>query len=146
MINYDDLHKKPDEEFRRLLWFLLGGTRGGENRAKILNAIKARPCNLNQLAKLLGVDYRSAQHHMSVLQKNNLVLSAGQRYGVVYSVHPYLEYHFEVFEEVCLELRYFPTAPDSNPIIRAAVDMGVKPITAGKSMSQTGLAGDGPHL
>ena len=101
-----------DEEFRRLLWFLLGGSRGGENRAKILIAISLRPTNLNRLAKLLGVDYRSIQHHMGVLERNNLVLSTGKRYGVLYSIHPYLNYHFNVFEQVCNELGYSLLATD----------------------------------
>jgi DNA-binding transcriptional ArsR family regulator len=97
-----------DEEFRRLLWFLLGGSRGGENRVKILIAVKSRPSNLNQLARTIGVDYRSVQHHMSVLLKNNLVLSAGERYGVIYSIHPWLDHHYRTFELVCGELGYAP--------------------------------------
>lgn len=94
------------DELSRLLWFLLGGTRGGENRVKILNAIRSRPCNLNQLAKLIGIDYRSVQHHITVLQKNNLVFGTGKKYGVVYSIHPYLKYHYEIFEGICRELGY----------------------------------------
>jgi hypothetical protein len=45
-------------EFQRLLWFLLGGSRGGENRAKIIYILRSRPHNVNQLAKILNVDYR----------------------------------------------------------------------------------------
>jgi DNA-binding transcriptional ArsR family regulator len=101
-----------DEEFRRLLWFLLGASRGGENRAKILNAVRERPNNLNQLAKLIGVDYRSVQHHMAILQKNNLVQSSGERYGVVYSIHPWLDYHIKTFEQVCAQLGFL-TVPQA---------------------------------
>jgi DNA-binding transcriptional ArsR family regulator len=126
-----------DEEFRRLLWFLLGGSRGGENRAKILAAIKSRPSNLNQLAKLIGVDYRSVQHHMTVLQKNNLVLSSGERYGVVFSVHPYLNYHFETFQQVCAQLGYV-----SN-MTRESIDSA---LTRRKAMTQISLASDALHL
>jgi DNA-binding transcriptional ArsR family regulator len=98
--------KGNDEEFTRLLWFLLGGTRGGENRVKILNAIRSKPSNLNQLAKLVGVDYRSVQHHIAILQKNNLVLSSGLRYGIIYSIHPWLDHHFKAYEEICTRLGY----------------------------------------
>lgn len=97
---------KGDEEFKRLLWFLIGGGRGGENRARILFAIRERPRNLNQLAKFIGVDYRSVQHHMNVLQKNNLVESSGERYGVVYSIHPWLNHHFATFEIICAKLGF----------------------------------------
>jgi len=127
-----------DEEFRRLLWFLLGGTRGGENRAKILNAIKTRPSNLNQLAKLIGVDYRSVQHHIAVLQKNNLVQSSGVRYGVVYSLHQYLSYHYATFEQVCLQLGYSKNFDSVKDIVTRR--RTVAPIP------QTGLAADGLRL
>ena len=132
-----------DQEFRRLLWFLLGGSRGGENRVKILNAIKFRPSNLNQLARLIGVDYRSVQHHMGVLLKNNLVQSSGQRYGVVYSVHPWLEHHYRIFGEVCEQLGYSATLTvrgipeEKNDFLQKAIRT--------EAMPQIARAGDGPR-
>jgi len=48
-----------DEELRRVLWYVLGGARGGENRARILLEIRVRPGNPNQLATRLGFDYRT---------------------------------------------------------------------------------------
>lgn len=107
----------PDGDFRRLLWFLLGASRGGQNRAKILNAIKERPSNLNQLAKLIGVDYRSVQHHMTILLKNSLVLSSGEHYGVVYSIHPWLEHNFSIFEDLCRKLGFAGQVTKNNAIV-----------------------------
>jgi predicted transcriptional regulator len=94
------------QEFRRLLWFLLSGSRGGPNRAKILSAIRDRPRNLNQLAKVVGVDYRSIQHHIGILVKNSLIIGTGKRYGMVYSIHPWLEHHMSTFDEVCERLGF----------------------------------------
>ena len=128
------------EDFKRLLWFLIGGSRGGENRAKILNAIRSRPRNVNQLAKTIGVDYRSVQHHMSILQKNNLVQSSGQRYGVVYSIHPWLEHHFGTLEQICLQMGYSL----HEPIICTA-ELPVNDGIMSKVMPRIGLAGDGLH-
>ena len=95
-----------DPELRRLLWFLLGGTRGGENRARILQNIRNRPCNLNQLSKQMSLDYRSVQHHMEVLKKNRLVVSSGERYGLTYSLAPWLESHYDILDEICGKLKY----------------------------------------
>jgi DNA-binding transcriptional ArsR family regulator len=124
-----------DEEFRRLLWFLLGASRGGENRAKILNAVRERPNNLNQLAKLIGVDYRSVQHHMAILQKNNLVQSSGERYGVVYSIHPWLDYHIKTFEQVCTQLGFL-TVPQ---VVRSEIQQKKSRLV---TMPQISLASD----
>lgn len=94
-----------DLELRRLLWFLLGGTRGGENRARIIRSIKERPKNLNQLAGALGMQYNLAQHHIGVLKRNSLVSATGERYGMTYFLSPWLDAHYGVFEEVSKELR-----------------------------------------
>jgi DNA-binding transcriptional ArsR family regulator len=93
-----------DPELRRLLWYLLGGTRGGENRAKIMRALRERPRNLNQLATDLGLQYNLVQHHMGVLKRNSLVSAVGEHYGMTYFLAPWLESHYEVFETVAREL------------------------------------------
>jgi predicted transcriptional regulator len=94
-----------DPELRRLLWYLLGGTRGSENRAKVIRALKERPRNLNQLATDLGFQYNLAQHHVGVLKRNSLVSAVGEHYGMTYFLSPWLEAHFEVFEAVARELK-----------------------------------------
>jgi hypothetical protein len=60
----ENSESKDDPEIRRLLWHILGGIRGGENRARIVNEIRNRPSNFNQLAtKLsLGITLCSASH------------------------------------------------------------------------------------
>ena len=93
-----------DPELRRLLWSLIGATRGGENRARIIHELKNRPSNLNQLSKKLGLEYRSIQHHIEVLKKNYLVTSQGERYGLTYFLTPWLESHYDIFEEILKKL------------------------------------------
>lgn len=89
-----------DPDARRLLWFLFAGTRGGENRIKIIDLLKERPYNTNQLAEAMGLDYKAIQHHMSVLEKNNMVTKQGEKYGILYFISPYLEHHIAAFGEV----------------------------------------------
>jgi DNA-binding transcriptional ArsR family regulator len=97
----------PDSpELRRLLWFLLGGTRGGGNRARIISQLKERPSNLNQLAKRMGLEYRGVQHHIEVLRRNSLVVSSGEKYGVTYLLTPWLESNYGIFEEICRKLNF----------------------------------------
>ena len=90
----------PDPQAKRLLWFLFAGSRGGENRIRIIDILKERPSNTNQLAEALGIDYKAVQHHVGVLEKNNMVSRAGEKYGVLYFVSNYLEANMEAYNEV----------------------------------------------
>ncbi|HEY7506191.1 MAG TPA: winged helix-turn-helix domain-containing protein [Nitrososphaera sp.] len=90
----------PDPEAKRLLWFLFAGSRGGENRIRIIDLLKDRPHNMNQLAEAMGVDYKAVQHHVGVLEKNNMVTRVGEKYGVLYFVSNYLEANIESYNEV----------------------------------------------
>jgi len=90
----------PDREAKRLLWYLFAGSRGGENRIRIIKLIKEQPRNINQLAEALGIDYKSVQHHIGVLEKNNMVTKVGEKYRVIYFVSNYLEANIAAFNEV----------------------------------------------
>lgn len=91
---------------RQLLWFLIAGTRGGLNRARIIEALRVRPRNANQLGKELGLDYRTIRHHLDLLLRNGLLTRpAGDAYAAPYFLSPYLEGNFGVFEEIRRNMR-----------------------------------------
>ena len=85
---------------RYLLGWLIAGTRGGVTRAKIIETLKETPQNANQLAKLLGMDYRTIRHHLNVLEKNKIITSAGEGYGTTYFLSPVMEENYVLFEEI----------------------------------------------
>ena len=86
---------------RQLLWFLIAGTRGGTNRARIIEAIRERPANAHQLGKALGLDYRTIRHHLSLLERNGLLKRpAGDAYASPYFLTPYIEENYAIFEEI----------------------------------------------
>lgn len=64
---------------KRILWHILGGTRGGPLRIRILQALVDRPYNTNQLSTLLGADYKTIQHHLRVLTENRIVAVGGRK-------------------------------------------------------------------
>ena len=97
---------QDNEDLRRLLWYLLGATRGGQTRARLINALRVQPGNLNQLAKRLDVEYRTVQHHMEVLKKNSLVDSRGEHYGLTYFLTPWMQAHIQIFDELCAKLKF----------------------------------------
>jgi len=87
-------------ELRYILGWLIAGTRGGATRAQIIKTIRETPQNANQLANLLKVDYRTIRHHLNVLQKNGITVSAGDRYGATYFLSPAMEENYALFEEI----------------------------------------------
>ncbi|HSG74129.1 MAG TPA: winged helix-turn-helix domain-containing protein [Nitrosopumilaceae archaeon] len=93
-----------DPHAKRLLWFVFAGSRGGINRLKIVSKIKETPLNTNQLAKEIGLDYKAIQHHIKVLEKNNIITKIGEKYGVTYFVSPFLEVNMESFDELVEKL------------------------------------------
>jgi predicted transcriptional regulator len=89
-----------DPAARRLLWYLFAGSKGGENRIKIINLLQDTPLNINRMAEALNLDYKAVQHHVDVLQKNNLVSRMGEKYGIMYFVSNYLESNMDTFKEI----------------------------------------------
>jgi DNA-binding transcriptional ArsR family regulator len=85
------------EAMKRLLNYLILGTRGGYARARIIEAIRAQQQNAHQLSELLGYDYSTIRHHLDVLTENSLVTSSGDRYGQIYAISPELESNYEMF-------------------------------------------------
>ncbi len=84
----------------------MGASRGGENRARIVYALREQPANINQLSTRLGMDYRLVTHHIEFLKRNSFLNSTGEHYGKMYSLSPWLENRFDIFEEVCEKLRF----------------------------------------
>src|SRR2546423_11109908 len=80
----------PSEEkhLRRLLWYLLGGTRGGPHRAEIIKTLPKRPRQANQLAETPPVGYKTIPHHIKSLEENSLISLAhngSYRAGLVFA-------------------------------------------------------------
>ena len=89
-----------DPNAKRLLLYLFGGSKGAQNRIRIIEVLRERPSNINQLSDFLGLDYKGVQHHISVLEKNNLVTKAGEKYGVLYFISDYLQHNLAAYDEI----------------------------------------------
>jgi len=82
------------------LWYLIAGSKGGENRVKIINLLQETPLDINRMAEVLNLDYKAVQHHVDVLEKNNLLFHIGEKYGVMYFVSNYLESKMDTYKEI----------------------------------------------
>lgn len=98
------LTHKPDRDARRLLLYVFTGTRGGYTRLKIIWLLSERPFNTNQLASEMNLDYKAIQHHLVVLEKNNLVTKVGEKYGSIFHLSNYLEVNILALDDVATRL------------------------------------------
>ena len=89
-----------DPDAKRLLWFAFAGSRGGLTRMRIISKLRDSPLNTNQLANELGLDYKAIQHHIRVLEKNNLISKAGEKYGMLFFVSTFLDVNMDTFDEI----------------------------------------------
>jgi predicted transcriptional regulator len=81
--------------------YLFIGSRGGQNRVRIVESLKGEPSNSNQLSEKLGLDYKTIQHHLKLLEQNGVIVpSAKGSYGAVFFLTPYFERYFDSVREI----------------------------------------------
>jgi DNA-binding transcriptional ArsR family regulator len=83
-----------------MLWWLIAGSKGGVNRARIILALHGRPYNANQLTQLFHLDYKTIRHHLDVLHRHHVITSMGEGYGTMYFLSDPMKTHFEDFLEI----------------------------------------------
>ena len=91
--------RKPDKQTRQLLLYLFTSTRGGFTRLRIIIHLLEKPYNTHQLAQKLDLDYKAVQHHMKVLEKNNMVSKIGEKYGAIFHLSNFLEMNINALDE-----------------------------------------------
>lgn len=104
-ITIRSLKAESHPQTKGLFWYLFIGTRGGQNRVKIINQLKDKPSNKHQISQDLHLDYKLVEHHLHTLEKNNLVTKMGEKYGATYFVSTLFEESEPVFEEIVEKLK-----------------------------------------
>jgi hypothetical protein len=56
------------------------------------------------MADVLDLDYKAVQHHVDVLEKNNLVSHMGEKFGIMYFISNYLESNMDTFNEIMTKI------------------------------------------
>ena len=63
--------KKREKIKDKELFYMLKGTKGGQTRIRIIDAILLEPCNANQLSKKLKLDYKTITYHLNIICSHN---------------------------------------------------------------------------
>lgn len=86
---------------KTMLWWLIAGSKGGLNRARIIKVLHERPYNANQLTEKLGLDYKTVRHHLKILMDNQIIESnPGERYGAMYFLSKSMEDSYGLFMDI----------------------------------------------
>ncbi|QLH07471.1 ArsR/SmtB family transcription factor [Nitrosopumilus ureiphilus] len=72
---------KVDKQMKELFSTVFTGMGGRYTRLRIICAITEDPMNAMELSKKLSLDYKTIQHSIEVLEKNNLIVRKGEGYG-----------------------------------------------------------------
>ena len=85
-----------EPSFRRMMVYIFVGSRGGQNRARIVEMLRGDPSNPNKISEKLQLDYKTVQHHIRMLEQNGVIVASSKgSYGAVYFLTPYFEKHFD---------------------------------------------------
>ncbi|CQR49074.1 Bacterial regulatory protein, arsR family [Haloferax massiliensis] len=97
---HEHRHGGPGTQMRRLLWWLVGGTRGGKNRLRIIRALHERPLNTNQLSNELDLNYKTVQHHLEMLTDNGVLTTSGEEYGKLFFLTPKMDDNLDLLDDI----------------------------------------------
>jgi len=87
------------EKFLMIRQNIMGLNPGGPTIAKILETLRIKPQNTNQLAHLLEMDYKTVKHHLDLLKKNKIVVCEGE-YGPTYFLSQTMEDNYGSVEKI----------------------------------------------
>ncbi len=106
----------------RRLWYVIAGTRGGPTRGRILGELLRQPQNAHQLARRLGLDYKTVEYNLRVLKRHVFVVCPNpDAYGALYFPSKNLEAVRDEFERLAARL---PSPVDSGKAPNTAPDQG----------------------
>lgn len=119
-MNFHHRVKVHNIGFKRVLFYLIGNSKGGYNRARILKLINFHPANANQIACELKLHYRTVVHHLEVLSKYKLIIKDNkQSYGAVYFLTPLMEKNYHLFLDMSPELHITRNVNRTNELQEA---------------------------
>lgn len=80
------------------------GRKGGNTSLKIIRILLDTPCNINQIAKIMNINYSTADYHIKFLVKNEILVKKSEGYGALYMVASTLKKNIEKYNDVKREL------------------------------------------
>lgn len=58
--------------------------KGGKTSVRIIDKLLIKPYNINQLSKVLGLDYKTIKHHITLIHEAEFIIQEENSYGSLY--------------------------------------------------------------
>ena len=104
-LSFRTLDAQIHPETKKLFWFLFAGSVGAKNRIRIMSVLRKRPSNRYQLSTELGLEFKGIQHHIEVLEENNLVKKTRNQSRMTYYVSELFMHNEILFDEIIDRLK-----------------------------------------
>ena len=83
------------------LWWLFVGSRGGINRARIIDLLQKDPYNAYNISEILELNYKTVKHHLKLLEDHNVIVTPSKaKYGALYFLSKEMKANFQLFERI----------------------------------------------
>ena len=76
------------------------GMSGRYTRLRIIKQLTDSFENVNSLSKILDLDYKTVQRNIEILEKHNMIVPFGEKYGTMYYLSPFLEKNVCILYEI----------------------------------------------
>ncbi len=90
---------------KRVIKLSVAGTRGGAVRLHILLMLEDKVHATNEIAKDVGLDYKTIEYHLRVLEKAGLIVGSNKRYKRTFGHSNILKSNKNLIREITEELR-----------------------------------------
>lgn len=94
---------------------LILGRKGGATSVRIIDLLLDTPCNISQISKIVNIHYTTADYHIDLLSKNDIVKKDSNGYGALYFPGSILINNIEEYNNAKKELK------KRNNILKEAV-------------------------
>ena len=115
------LETKCPSKTKQLFWDLFCKYNVTTSRTKIMKVVRTNYLNAYRLSQEVGLDHKAVLHHLRILEKNNLVVKMGPRYGGKFSPTLLFQQYDTLFDEILLKLEDVLRYSSSNKILERKI-------------------------
>ena len=98
------LETKCSPKIKQLFWDLFCKYNVTVSRTIIMKVVRKKQLNAYQISQEVSLDHKAVLHHLKILEKNNLVVKIGARYGGKYFPTLLFQHYDTLFDEILVKV------------------------------------------